>query len=363
MLRRILPILILLIYLLTSALPIAADGPAALDWLRSKQAQDGGFAGDFDDASSLGATVEGIFAIVAQAEDPNTWTQDGNTPVAFLQSQAAELALPGDIAKATLAAIAAGANPRDFGGLDLISALAAQYDADSGLYGGTELGNVFGQSLTILALTASGQSTPHGALGWLLSSQIEDGSWSWNGETAPGGGDSNSTAIAVQALLAAGYSGEAITNAVAYFAASQNDDGGFTYQKPSDFGTDTDANSTAYVIQALLAAGEDLSAWAKEGITPIDALLVLQKENGAFQWQAAFPDDNFLATSQAIPALVGLSFAQVAGTIEAGPPTQLPQSGGVEGDAEGTGTIWSILIGLALISAGWATYRRQTEAS
>jgi len=374
--NRIVSTLLILTWLIVAVLPAAADGPAGLDWLRTKQAQDGGFAGDFDQASSVGATVEAILAMAALGEDPNAWVQDGNTPLTFLQSQADQLAMPGDIAKAALAAGAAGADRRDFGGVDLIAALEGHYDPGSGLYGGAELGNVFGQSLTILALTTAGQAAPPAALDWLVNSQLEDGSWSWSGDTTPGGGDSNSTAIALQALLAGGYSGEAIANGLAYLAQLQNEDGGFPYQKPSDYGTDTDANSTAYVIQALLAGGEDMSNWAQAG-TPVEALQALQKENGAFQWQAAFADDNFLATTQAIPALAGLSMVQVVGITPvpaaaeadapaetdapattdapaaAEAPAQLPASGGVQ-----AGPVVVLLAGLVLLLAGWAGRRR-----
>ena len=352
MFKPTLLILVIFSLLAGSVLPTAADGPDALDWLRDKQADDGGFAGDFEDTSSLGATVEAVFAIVALDEDPNAWSKEGDTPVTFLQAKAVEITLPGDLAKTILAAVAADANPRDFGGVDLITNLEAQYDPASGLYGGTELGNVFGQSLAIMALTATGREVPPAAADWLLSRQLDDGSWSWNGETTPGSGDSNSTAIALQALLAGGYSGDAVANALAYFAAQQNDDGGFTYQKPSDFGTATDANSTAYVIQALLAAGEDLSAWAKDGLTPPDTLLTLQKETGAFQWQAALEDENFLSTMQAVPALANRSFAQVAGSIDAGPPAQLPQSGAVL-----LLPLWAILSGFGLLGIGWIIKR------
>ena len=353
-LKRLFILIISLFCLWATAFPALADVPEALDWLRSKQAADGGFAGDFDQASSVGATVEAILAIVAAGEDPNAWLQEGNTPLTFLQTHVAEVALPGDIAKLILAVAAAGANPRDFGEVDLIAALAGQYDPASGLYGGLDLGNVFAQSLAILALRATGQSIPQAAIDWLASAQLEDGSWSWNGETTPGSGDSNSTAIALQALLAAGVSDTSLSNALAYFADQQNDDSGFTYQKPSSFGTETDANSTAYVIQALLAADADLSAWTKGSRTPLDALAALQKPNGAFQWQAAIEDDNFLAT-QAMAALSGQSFVEVAGLPEAGPavrPEQLPTSGG-----ESVVPSWLLLVGLGLLLAGWGARR------
>ena len=115
------------------------------------------FAGDFEGASSLGATMEAVFAIVGGGEDPATWVQGGSTPISFLESQASNaLATPGDTAKLILAAVAAGRDPRDFGGLDLVSSLEAALD-EGGLYGGPQAGNVFAQSLAILALNATGR--------------------------------------------------------------------------------------------------------------------------------------------------------------------------------------------------------------
>jgi hypothetical protein len=104
--------------------------------------------------------------------------------------------------------------------------------------------------------------------------------------------------MAVLALIAAGQRQE-IAPSVEYFRSVQNDDGGWTYQKPSAFGEATDANSTALVMQALVAAGEDLTAWDD----PEQALLALQVPSGAFIFNAATSSENLLATVQAIPAL------------------------------------------------------------
>ncbi|NTV78693.1 MAG: prolyl oligopeptidase family serine peptidase, partial [Clostridiales bacterium] len=39
---------------------------------------------------------------------------------------------------------------------------------------------------------------------------------------------------------------------LAYLEATQNADGGWPYQNPSDYGTDSDANSTALIIETLI---------------------------------------------------------------------------------------------------------------
>ncbi|NTV97469.1 MAG: hypothetical protein HGA75_19005 [Thiobacillus sp.] len=97
---------------------------------------------------------------------------------------------------------------------------------------------------------------------------------------------------------------------LAYFRLVQNADGGWTYQKPSAFGEDTDANSTALVIQALVAAGEDLAGWND----PEQALLALQVPSGAFIFNAASSSENLLATVQAMPALALVMPGEAAST-------------------------------------------------
>jgi hypothetical protein len=353
--------------ILWSVAPAMAGSPEALDWLRAHQSADGGFAGDFDSASSLPATMEAVFAIVAGGEDPATWVQEGNTPISFLENQASDaLATPGDTAKLTLAAVAAGQNPRDFGGLDLVAELEAGLD-ESGLYGGSDAGNVFAQALAILALESAGRPIPPSAVDWLAGVQLDDGSWSWNGDTTPGSGDSNSTALVVQALMAVGGRDSAVSAALEYFSGIQNEDGGFPYQKPSDFGSDTDANSTAYVVQALFAAINDptTSDWSLGANTPMDALAALQLESGAFAWQAAVPGENYLATAQTVPALAGTTFLDLTGSpdvAEAAAPAELPTTGGISQRGLYRWSAWGLALAVAglMLSGAGLTLRRRS---
>ncbi|MCO5177580.1 MAG: hypothetical protein M9890_11525, partial [Thermomicrobiales bacterium] len=64
-----------------------------------------------------------------------------------------------------------------------------------------------------------------------------------------------------------------------------------------------DANSTALAIQAVVAAGQNPANWEGGDLTA--ALATFQNDSGAFQFQPAMPDDSMLATTQAIPALLG----------------------------------------------------------
>jgi hypothetical protein len=269
---------------------------AAAAWLRTQQQPDGGFSNGFVPGSDPGATADAVLAIAALGESPADWSIEGKSPMDFLEQSvgSGSIAGAGAYAKVALAAVSAGADPRSFGGVDLIAGILDDYSGQVGLFGGGS----YDSALALQALAAAGEPAPEGTVAGLLATRLDDGTYSFNGDMTPGAGDSNTTAMAVMALVAAGQAQE-IAPSVEYFRLVQNDDGGWTYQKPSAFGEATDANSTALVMQALVAAGEDLAAWND----PTQALLALQVPSGAFIFNAATSSENLLATVQALPAL------------------------------------------------------------
>jgi hypothetical protein len=282
----------------------------ALTWLRAQQQPDGGFSNGFAPGSDLGTTADTVLALVAAGQDPAAWSVGAATPLSYLDAAARNQPLPAGLAaKLTLAAIAAATDPAALGGLDLPAAIEGGLDGTIGLYGN----GPYDSALALLALHAAGRPIPPQAAEGLLGYRLDDGSFSFNGDQTPGAGDSNTTALAVQALVAAGRTDD-LSPSIAYFRATQNPDAGWTYQKPSAFGEATDANSTALVIQALLAAGEDLADWGD----PAQALLALQLPSGAFSFNAATPSENLLATVQAVPALAGVALNDVAGLAKSG---------------------------------------------
>jgi hypothetical protein len=191
------------------------------------------------------------------------------------------------------------------------------------------------------------------------NAQQENGGWAWDG-TAATAADTNTTAFAVQALIAAGEAkdGAAVTKALAYYHGIQNADGGWPYQNPSDFGTATDANSTAVTIQAIVVVGQSPGGadWTTaEGKTPIAALEALQNPSGGFAWQSTVPGDNLLATVQALPAVAGKAFPLATMSVgEAAGPVVMPQTGGA---ALNLAAIL-LLSGLALAGGGYALRRK-----
>lgn len=271
---------------------------AAIAWLEPKQLADGSFPG-----FSVGDKgFDPIFTFVAAGVDPHAIAQPGGQSlIAFAQQEVANYTKSGAAAtaKAVLAAVAAGDDPRAFGGLDLVTTLQSTYNAVSNTYG---TGGGFSQSLALLALGAADVTPPPAAVTYLLDLQAADGGW----EYAPGfGTDTNTTALAIQALVEIGPSNAAaaLTQARAYLRSTQNDDGGFPYAVDNA----SDANSTGYVLQAIAALGDSPtgSAWTRTGGDPITALLGLQNPSGAFRSPFTGTDDNILATLQAVPGLTG----------------------------------------------------------
>lgn len=329
----------------------AASALAALTWLRTRQQDDGSFPG-----LDAGASIDAIFAFAAAGVDPNSVLKNGHSPVSYLGDQVGSYAAKsvGAAAKSALGAIAAGKDPRSFGGHDLLTLVEKGYNPQTGRYGVQTTDHVY----ALMALSAAKRAIPQPAIDALLKLQLADGGWSFDGVAATGS-DTNTTALAAQALAAAGYNGPAYGAINRYFASQRNADGGYPYSKASQFGADTDANSTALSTQALTTlasvAGGDPNATA----AAITALVALQNQNGAFRYQAALPDDNDLATAQAIPALLAKPFPIVSGDYPAsGVPASLPTTGG----AEPTGLI-VVAIGLLLAGALFVARASRARAS
>jgi hypothetical protein len=302
--KRTLTLLMAVAIALALALPAWADAGDAIAWLHAQQNADGGFGSP---ESTIGTTADVMLAAAATGADPLAWSQDGKTPYTYLLANAASIHAVGDMGKSILALIAVGKNPRQLDGTDLIQRLEATLDGN-GAYG--DSGMINDQAYAMLALASAQRPVPDAAIRYLLERQIEDGTWSWNGDTTAGAGDNNTAAFAMLALLAAGVPADhpQVAKTLDHFRGQQNADGGFPYVSPSPYGTDSDSNSTAVVMWAIAAAGQDPAgdAWkyqGQDGKSPLDRLRAFQNEDGAFRWQDAVPDDNMLSTVQAPVAL------------------------------------------------------------
>ena len=267
----------------------------SVDWLMTQQAEDGGFVG-FSGESDPGATCDAVIALAAAAHTGAAIELE--PAIDYLRTQALVYTQfgPGSAAKLVLALVAAGEDPSDF---EKVSPLAiVQAAATRG-----QIGNgPYDTALGLLALAAAGSDVPAEALAYVQQAQLDDGSWSFDGVRDPGAGDTNTTALMVQALVAVGGTdADGVALAMDYLLPLQNETGGFPYQ-PESAG---DTNSTSLVLQALLSLDPNTTDPAIiEAATAF--VFALQNESGSFGWMLDQSDDNLFATLQAIPAVSSL---------------------------------------------------------
>jgi hypothetical protein len=277
----------------------------AVDWLLTQQGDDGGFVG-LSGKADASTTSDGLIALAAAKHAlPGDAAKidaaiakgvkflgTGDTALVFTQTG------PGQAAKFTLALIAAGQNPRDLARVDPLVIVEHGQHKESGIYGT----GLFDHALCLLALTAAGDGDkiPASAIDALASTQAENGGWAYDGGTDPTKVDGNTTALVIQALVATGHKdSDLVRKGMSYLASTEAKSGAYAFNDQS--GSAPDANSTAFALQALIATGANSSDALK-------ALSAFQNDSGALRYNDEQKDDNLLSTIQAIPALAGQAF-------------------------------------------------------
>jgi hypothetical protein len=179
----------------------------------------------------------------------------------------------GPVAKALLAAVVAGADPTSFGGHDLVAELQALETtegrfSDESTYG--DYSNTIGQSLAIIALSRAGEGLNAASVQLLLDRQCQDGGFRGDlGGSGACASDADATAFAVQALLVAadtlvcgtdddGFSAE-VSSAAQRGLDRLEDVQNASGGFVSDDGA-VNANTTGVAAQALTAGGRTTAA-------------------------------------------------------------------------------------------------------
>jgi hypothetical protein len=342
--------------------PQTAAATKAISWLHTLQAADGTVAG------SASRTEDIVLGLVANGQSVNGFSTAGKTPIDSLRARIAEEEkTAGNIAGLIMAISAAGLDPTSFAGHNLLQDLECTYNAQTGAYN-TQL---FNDALAVLALPAG--AAPEKAKEFLESQQQTDGGWEFQ---TGFGSDTNTTALVLMALNSADALTEtARDKALAYFKLHQKVSGGFEYSTPYAEPGDSDPNSDAAVIQALLAIGEDPTgpAWTVAGKNAVGDLLTFQFANGGLGFsrppssQTAAPDP--LSTSQALIALASKHLPVTrtegempstcpASTTLSPSPTPAPATRQLAQTGSPMPPLVPGMLGLAMVALGWRLRRR-----
>jgi hypothetical protein len=269
--------------------PSYVGGWKAVEWLRPRQVTDTGSYGN------VGSTVETIFAVTANKWDAGQWRRQADSPsmLHYTYGSGASYVTGGGQAGKMAVGLAAA------GGCWPVNAtkVTAYYDPVTGQYAPQAVNH----SWAMLGMKAMNQTIPASATQALKHMMTANGGWGWPGF----GDDTDTTAVAVQALVAAGESvtSSHVVSGMTYIKAHQNSDGGFN----PHWSPDTSNASTAAAVEAILTVGESPIAgrWVVTPSNPISYLVNTQQADGSFLYGGS---GNELETRQAAVAMLGAWF-------------------------------------------------------
>jgi hypothetical protein len=243
---------------------------AELRYLERAENPDGGFGSGLHEPSAQLFTAWAVIGIAAAGGNPTA----GAT---WIESHLSSLQGPGDLERTILALSAAHAPLHH-----LVSELQHDQSVDGSFNDQANL-TAFG----ILALRAAHASDIPTATTWLRRQQNRDGGFSFAQRGSPS--DVDDTAAAVEALVGRA----SVTRAISYLRHARNPDGGF----PEQPGDTSNAQSTAWVIQAFLAAGSPPTGAAY--------LERLTAPSGAVSYSSGVSQTPVWVTSETLAALTG----------------------------------------------------------
>ena len=281
----------------------AASLSPELSFLSSAQNSDGGFGGARGQSSSELYTAWTAMGLAAAGRDPADVRRGGHSPLDSLRAEASTLNGLGDAERTILAASACAASSYSFAGRDLVAEVLHGRDSDNSF---EHLVNL--TAFAIFALRAVGHSPSFGAIrdaaGWIERQQNSDGGFSFGGRGSSS--DVDDTGAALQALVDAGARNAHILDAaVGYLIRSQNLDGGY----PQQYGGESNAQSTAWAIQGLIATGQHPNKVRRRGSrSPIGYLESLLAPGGSIRYSRTSSQAPVWVTAQALIALAGKTF-------------------------------------------------------
>jgi energy-coupling factor transport system substrate-specific component len=273
----------------------AASSPAA--YLLAAQNHDGGLGFAPGQPSSPLYSGWAALGLAADGINPEHVSRGGATLTDYLAGGAGSATDPGSLERTILAAQASGLRASSFGGHNLVATLEADFKGDGSIAEQTNL-----TAFAVLALRAAGASPPSDTVTWLTGQHDRDGGYSY--ARAGGFSDVDDTGAALEAL--AGAPGKpasgARAGAVAYIEHHQDRDGGL----PSTPGSGSNAQSTAWAVQGLIAAGVNPGSLHRGGApSPLHYLRSLIAPDGHVRYSRGSSQTPVWVTGEALMALAG----------------------------------------------------------
>lgn len=289
--------------------PVQTAVDKAIQWLHTQQLADGGFGGPGSAKSNAAVTSDVVYALALAGEnvDGPEWSKGGVSALDALAKLAPGYAGSdaGQAGKIARAAAAAGADPRSFGGVDVLAVIEQAYDPATGRYHPNFL---FRHALAMEGLRVAGEPVPAKAYDALSAGQLAGGGWAWAfpSPSATSVADTDTTGRALQTLAAAsqGVCNTDFIAGAAYLARTQRSDAAWADLPTKNV---SNSNSTALAIGGLRAIGRDpqASPYVKGGRNALQALLSFQEPGGAFVYIAE-PGKEELRITATTDALIGL---------------------------------------------------------
>jgi energy-coupling factor transport system substrate-specific component len=299
----------------------AAGTDRAANWLESAQNSDGGFGSSPGGESSAALTGWAMLGLEAAGRNPFDVTSSGRSPIDFLRGHLDEVSSPGDIARTVVALEGAGADPRSFGGRDLVSALLRRRAAN-----GSYVGWPGTTSFSVIALRAAGADGGlDGTVSWLVKVQNGDDGW---GDVPGQPSNADVTGSVMQALPDT----KAAQGGLSYLRKHQRADGGFALGAARG----VNSQSTAWAVQGMIAVGADPATISSSGSSALDYLAARQADDGHYRYSESSDQTPVWVTGQVLVAVAGDALPISPPPREPSPTTVSPSKAAPPPPAGGT---------------------------
>jgi energy-coupling factor transport system substrate-specific component len=281
----------------------AASLQPELSFLLGAQNADGGFGAAGGQGSSELYSAWAAIGLAAAGRNPASVRRGGRSLLDSLRGEASTLQGLGDDERTILAARACGASAYSFAGHNLVAEVLRARASDDSFEHQVNL-----TAFAIFALRAVGHSASFPAVreaaGWIERQQNGDGGFGFGAHSSSS--DVDDTAAALQALADAGArNARVLSSAAGFLTRSQNLDGGY----PQQPGGESNAQSTAWAVQGLIAIGREPGSVRRRGSrSPIGYLESLISPGGSIRYSRTGTQTPVWVTSQALIALARKTF-------------------------------------------------------